>query len=114
MNLLKSLFGSGSALSARDALTRIENDESPFILDVRQSNEFKDGHIAGARLIPLNELQRRMNELPKDKEILCVCRSGARSSIAVGQLNSAGFTAINLRGGMMGWQGAGFPVKKGK
>lgn len=114
MNLLKSLFGGGSALNARDALTRIENNEPLFILDVRQANEFKDGHIAGAKLIPLDQLNRRLNELPKDQEILCVCRSGSRSSVAVGQLKNAGFNAINLSGGMMGWQNAGCPVKKGK
>lgn len=114
MNILKSLLGGSGALNAREVLTRIENKETLFILDVRQSNEFKEGHIAGAKLIPLSELQRRQNELPKDQEILCVCRSGARSGVAVGQLKSAGFNAVNLRGGMTGWQNAGCPVKKGK
>lgn len=115
MNLLKSLFaGSGNALTAADAKTRIDNKQPLIILDVRQPDEFQSGHIAGARLIPLSELPRRINELPKESEILCVCRSGSRSSVAVGQLTRLGFNAINLRGGMMGWQSAGYPVKKGK
>lgn len=114
MNLLKSLLGGSGALSAQQASERIAGEQPPFILDVRQPDEFKVGHIAGAKLIPLDQLNRRLNELPKDQEILCVCRSGARSGVAVGQLKSAGFNAINLRGGMMGWQSAGCPVKKGK
>jgi rhodanese-related sulfurtransferase len=55
-----------------------------------------------------------VNELPKDRPILCICRSGSRSSMATRQLAGAGFEAINLSGGMIGWQGAGFPIKRGK
>lgn len=115
MNLLKSIFGGDStSLNAADAKARIDSKEKLFILDVRQPDEYKAGHIAGSKLIPLNELGKRINELPKDTPILCVCRSGSRSGAATSQLNGAGFKALNLRGGMMGWQGAGFPVKKGK
>jgi rhodanese-related sulfurtransferase len=115
MNILKSLFGSNANnLNTQEAKTRIDSDQPLFILDVRQPEEFRAGHIAGAKLIPLNELRERMDELPQDTEILCVCRSGSRSGAATSQLNGAGFKATNLRGGMMGWQMAGFPVKKGK
>lgn len=114
MNIFRSLFGgSAASLSAEEARTRI-SDKSLFVLDVRQPDEFRSGHIAGAKLIPLSELQRRIDELPTDREILCVCRSGSRSNVAVGQLNRAGLQAINLRGGMMGWQRAGYAMKKGK
>jgi rhodanese-related sulfurtransferase len=115
MNILKSIFsGAANSLSAPDAKARIDGKTPLFILDVRQPDEFRAGHIAGAKLIPLNELPRRLDELPKDKDILCVCRSGSRSGAATGQLARAGYNALNLRGGMIGWQGAGFPVKKGK
>jgi rhodanese-related sulfurtransferase len=113
MNIFKSIFGGGANnLNAPDAKTRIESKQPLFILDVRQPNEYRAGHIAGAKLIPLNELSRRINELPEDTEILCVCRSGSRSSAAAGQLASAGFNAFNLRGGMMGWERSGYPVSK--
>jgi rhodanese-related sulfurtransferase len=115
MQIFKSLFGSSSSnLTASDAKARIDTKQPLLILDVRQPEEFRGGHITGAKLIPLNELRGRIGELPKDTEILCVCRSGSRSSAAVGQLSSAGFNAMNLRGGMTGWQMAGYPVKKGK
>lgn len=116
MNFLKTIFGGSSttSLNAADAKARIESGEPLLILDVRTPDEFRTGHISGAKLIPLNELPRRMNELPQDKEILCVCRSGSRSGAAVGQLTRAGYNAVNLRGGMIGWQASRFPVKKGK
>ncbi len=117
MDFLKSLFGGGgnsTHLNAPDAKARIDGQEALFILDVRQPDEFKGGHIAGAKLIPLNELGQRMQELPMDKDILCVCRSGSRSSAAMRQLTQSGYKALNLRGGMMGWQMSGYPMKKGK
>lgn len=115
MNIFKSLFGSNeSNLTAAAARARMDDAAPLFVLDVRQPDEFRSGHIDGAKLIPLNELSRRLNELPKETPILCVCRSGSRSSMAVRQLNGAGLQALNLRGGMMGWQAAGYAVKKGK
>lgn len=119
MNLLKNLFGSSqtSAVQTVDAATvkeRLAGKPAPFVLDVRQPDEFRSGHIKGAKLIPLDQLSGRLDELPRDREILCVCRSGARSSVAARQLAGAGFTVMNLRGGMMSWQMAGYPVSKGK
>jgi rhodanese-related sulfurtransferase len=55
-----------------------------------------------------------MQELPREREIVCVCRSGNRSSSAARQLSAAGFKAANLRGGMIAWRRAGLPVKKGR
>lgn len=115
MNLLKSLFNAGTAVTGvTEAKAQIDSNNPPFILDVRQPEEFHAGHIAGAALIPLTEINRRISELPKDREILCVCRSGSRSGVAAQQLIDAGFKAVNLRGGMIAWQSAGYPVKKGK
>lgn len=114
MNFFRPLVTSKTTtLNAQEAKARIDSEQPLIILDVRQPDEYQAGHIAGAKLIPLNELPQRMNELPKDTEILCVCRSGARSGTASSQLNRAGFNALNLQGGMMGWQNAGYPVEKG-
>ncbi len=115
MNIFKALFSGGAnAVTAEEAKTKMDSTESLYILDVRQPDEYRTGHIPGAKLIPLNELGRRINDLPKDQPILCVCASGSRSSVASSQLQSAGYNVFNLRGGMMGWMRAGYPVKKGK
>jgi rhodanese-related sulfurtransferase len=123
MNILRSIFGGGSddqsgrksvrVMSVIEAQAAINGDSPPFILDVREPYEFASGHIDGAALIPLGQLERRVGELSKDTPILCVCQSGSRSSAAAQMLAQAGFDAINLRGGMMNWQMAGFPVTSG-
>ena len=86
---------------------------SPLVLDVRQPAEYKSGHIAGTKLIPLHELQDKITQLPKDRPIIAVCRSGSRSGRAARILTEAGYEVENLRGGMIAWEMAGFPVKKG-
>lgn len=86
------------------------------ILDVREKDEFIGslGHIDGAILIPLGELKARTSELSKDKPIVAVCRSGARSAQAVQILEQAGFSKLaNLAGGMIRWRGQRMPVHGG-
>ncbi len=115
MNFLKTIFGaSQNGVSAAEAKTLLSEDKNILVLDVRQPEEFRAGHIAGATLIPLDKLGQSLAKLPQDRKILCVCRSGSRSSAAARQLTGAGYTTLNLSGGMMGWQRAGFPVKQGK
>jgi rhodanese-related sulfurtransferase len=114
MDFLSGLFGSSiPSISAAELNEKNKKANRPFLLDVRQPEEFREGHIAGAKLIPLGELRARMNELPKDREIVCICASGNRSSSAARQLTSAGYNAINMKGGMFVWQRAALPIKKG-
>jgi rhodanese-related sulfurtransferase len=65
-------------------------------------------------LIPLGELSLRMKELPRNREIVCVCHSGNRSYTAARQLSAAGYKVSNLRGGMIAWGRAGLPINKGQ
>jgi rhodanese-related sulfurtransferase len=113
MELISRLFGAASAgINAAEARAQLSQKPGPFLLDVRQPEEFRSGHIPGAKLIPLGELRQRIHELPKDREIICVCRSGNRSSSATRQLSEAGFKVKNMNGGMIAWSRANFPVKK--
>lgn len=115
MSFLSKLFGSGSSeLEATVAHSRLNGKTGPLVLDVREPHEFAYGHIEGARLIPLGDLAQRMKELPRDREIICVCRSGHRSRKATRQLKADGLKVSNLRGGMLAWSRAGLPVKQGK
>jgi rhodanese-related sulfurtransferase len=114
MNLLSALFGAAlPSLNVSELSEKIKSDKQAVVIDVRQPEEYREGHIAGSKLIPLGELIKRVNELPKNKEIICVCASGSRSHSATKILLDAGFTAINMNGGMFNWQRAGLPVKKG-
>ncbi len=118
MNLLAQLFGSQASstvpsIDPGQAQARLGTKPQPYLLDVRQPEEYESGHIPGAHLVPLHELAGRIKDLPKDREIICVCRSGNRSHSATRHLQSAGFNAINLAGGMNAWARHGLPVKRG-
>ena len=114
MSFLSNLFGKPlPSLTPKELSERLSASNKPFVLDVRQPEEYRGAHIAGAKLVPLGELSKHINELPKNKEIVCVCASGSRSHSATNLLIDAGSSAINMTGGMFTWQRAGLPVKKG-
>lgn len=114
MDFITKLFGTPAArISPVEAQAKLTQKAKPYLLDVRQPEEYRSGHINGAKLIPLGELSWHINELPKDREIICVCRSGNRSMSATRQLSAAGFNVANLNGGMIAWARAGLPIKKG-
>jgi len=86
--------------------------EPLIMVDVRSPEEYAQGHIAQSRLLPLWSLLQRANELPKDKPIVCVCRSGNRSMAACQQLAAQGFTNLyNLSGGVVAWHQANLPLQ---
>ena len=95
-----------------DELAR-RKDAGAFVLDVRQPDEYEAGHVPGAVLVPLDQLEGRMTELPKDQPLLVICRSGARSAAAVQALAGAGYDATNVAGGTLAWIEAGRPVADG-
>jgi rhodanese-related sulfurtransferase len=114
VNIREILFGkSVPSLSVAEANSRLQSQQPPVLIDVREPGEFQSGHIAGAKLIPLGKLGNSLNKLPKDRDILVVCQSGNRSSSGTRLLLEAGYQAINLTGGMFGWARAGLPIKKG-
>lgn len=100
---------------AEDLQRKIAQGEQLLILDVRSPDEYAhDGHIASSRLLPLPALAHRASELPRDRTIVCVCRSGARSQAACELLARQGFTKVsNLSGGMIGWRRAGLSITNG-
>jgi rhodanese-related sulfurtransferase len=82
-----------------------------FVLDVRTQEEWDEYHAPNAILIPLDELPDRINELPKDREILVVCRSGNRSQEGRDILLSAGYNATSMVGGLKEWFAKGYPIE---
>lgn len=79
-------------------------NEEVIVLDVRTEEEYITGHIANSILIPFNELENRLDELPcKSKKILVYCRSGRRSRIACEILINSGYTSVYNVGGLVGW-----------
>ncbi|NWF65207.1 MAG: rhodanese-like domain-containing protein [Chloroflexi bacterium] len=112
MKLLEMLFGKPIPEIAPHELNEKLKDKKNFtLIDVRQPEEFKAGHIPGAKLIPLGELNRRLDEIPKNKEIAFICATGNRSSTAARMLARQGYTVFNVRGGMYLWSRALFKRK---
>ncbi len=91
-------------------------DSGLILLDVRTPQEWaEDGHIAGATLIPLADLEARAPaELPRDAEIVVYCRSGNRSQQAAALLLEAGYTNLSDMGGIIDWVAAGYEVEYGQ
>ncbi len=104
-------------LSPTEAMNMIRTDSSLVLLDVRTPAEFGGelGHLKGAQLLPVQELDARIAELErlKDRPILVYCRSGSRSSRAADRLAEHGYTIFMLEGGMLDWNASGLPVENG-
>ena len=83
---------------------------SAVLLDVRETWEWNGGHAPQAVSLPMSQLEERHGELDMDATYLVICHSGQRSLSVADALTRAGFTAINVVGGMMGWQAAGGEV----
>jgi rhodanese-related sulfurtransferase len=81
--------------------------EGAEIVDVRRPYEFEGGHIEGARNIEMNQLTASAEELPRDRPVVFICRSGNRSGMARDAFREAGYDAYNLAGGMQAWVEAG-------
>lgn len=81
--------------------------EGMAVLDVREPDEWRHGHIDGALHIPLRDVPARLADVPSDRQVLVVCKVGGRSAQAVGYLVQNGVDAVNLDGGMLEWQAAG-------
>ncbi|EGO64650.1 rhodanese-like domain-containing protein [Acetonema longum] len=96
-------------VSIHTALELWQNKEAA-IIDIRTPEEYRDGHIPEVPLIPLDQLESRLREIPKDKKVLLICRSGNRSSQGTKLLRAKGFSNVyNITGGMNSWRG---PVVK--
>jgi glyoxylase-like metal-dependent hydrolase (beta-lactamase superfamily II) len=105
------------ALSPEQVAARLRGDAAPLLLDVREPEEFVGelGHIEGSVLVPMDALERRLPKLAGyvDRDVIVVCRAGARSASAGAILRRAGFQrVINLSGGMLAWRDAGLPVQR--
>lgn len=85
-------------------------DAGALLLDVRNPDEWQAGHAEGAAWIPMGELAERQEELPTDREIVVICKTGGRSAQVAKALLAAGYGAANVAGGSEAWQAAGMPI----
>ena len=109
---LKQLFAGAPSIDIDSYMQDHHGQNNHVLIDVRTPGEFKSGHVAKAKNIPLDSISKQMKQIPKDKTVVVMCRSGSRSGMAARQLASAGYENIlNLKGGIMRWQSKGHPLK---
>ncbi|MCS7067866.1 MAG: rhodanese-like domain-containing protein [Meiothermus sp.] len=109
---LKSLLGGGARVGQLSPLEAYEKAKAgAIILDVRTPLERQEAKIPGSQALPLDRLAEEWEKLPKNKEIICQCRSGSRSAQAARFLAEKGYTVYNLAGGLLAWQRQKLPVK---
>jgi len=93
-------------ITADDLREKMEKGEGFLLLDVRTPGEHAADAIEGSRLLPVQELSFRAQELPRDKEIIVYCRVGNRSAFAAAYLARLGYNVKNLEGGILSWNTA--------
>jgi rhodanese-related sulfurtransferase len=111
---ISRLMGGSSEIGTLDA-TRLMNQGTTLVLDIRDGKEFASGHVPRARHIPLDELSKRVEEIGKykDKPVIVTCKSGSRAGAASRFLKKEGFNAVyQLKGGLAAWEQASLPVEK--
>jgi rhodanese-related sulfurtransferase len=86
-------------------------DEGAQLVDVRADHEWEAGRIAGAKHVPLAELGERAGEIDKGRPVVLYCRGGNRSTMAAEALVEAGYDAMKLSEGIVGWAGEGLPLE---
>lgn len=118
--IVTALFGqrpatkSGMAQEISVAQAVAGQEKGSFLLDVREPDEWDAAHVSGSNLIPLGELEARVAEVPRDREIVVVCRSGNRSKHGRDILLAAGYTKVaSMSGGLLAWKAEGHPTVGG-
>lgn len=89
----------------------LARDDAPLLLDVRTPEEFAQGHVPGAVLVPHDQLASRLDEIPRDRWVLVYCRSGKRADAAEAVLAGAGYEVRQIEGSWLRWQEENRPVE---
>jgi rhodanese-related sulfurtransferase len=114
------IFGISSGFAAQgyknvmspEAKKLVEQKKNVYLLDVRTPQEYGQAKLKGSVLIPINEIERRVSEVPKNRPILVLCAVGSRSNLVAGFLVNKGYGEVyNLTDGLVGWYRNGFPLE---
>ena len=95
-----------------DEFARRREQGAP-VIDVRELDEYQEAHVPGATLIPLATVPDRLGDVPAERDVLVICKSGARSMRAAEFLAANGISATNVAGGTMAWIDSGRPIAEG-
>ncbi|ABB33336.1 Rhodanese domain protein [Geobacter metallireducens RCH3] len=98
-------------IKASEAKSLLAANKKVFLLDVRTPEEFGQGRLQGAVLIPINEVERRIGEIPRNRPVVVYCAVGSRSGLVAGFLSRKGYREVyNMADGIVGWYRNGLPI----
>jgi rhodanese-related sulfurtransferase len=100
-------------IASPEAKKIIDQKKNVYLLDVRTREEYRQARLKGSVLIPINEIERRLNEVPRNRPVIVYCAVGSRSNLVAGFLSSKGYGEVyNMQDGIMGWYRNGFMVEQ--
>lgn len=106
-------FAGAQDISSREAKALLEKNRNIFLLDVRTPQENSQARLSGTVLIPINEFERRLKEVPRNRTILVYCAVGSRSKPVAEYLSRNGYKDVyNMTDGIVGWYRNGFPLQR--
>jgi len=107
-------FAAGARdITSREAKSLLEKNKKVFLLDVRTPDERRQGYIAGSVLIPIDAVEKRMGEVPRNRPVLVYCAVGSRSGVVAQALARQGYGEVyNMKDGILGWYRNGFAIQR--
>jgi rhodanese-related sulfurtransferase len=116
MGLFDMFKGGGEQAWREITVDQLEAErDGARVVDVREPAEFVAGHVAGSELVPLSTVLQAAESWDRNQRVLLVCRSGNRSGTAASWLKQRGFAdPVNVLGGMIAWERAGYPIETGR
>ncbi len=102
-----AIMNPSPSITPQELRERLASGEKLVLLDVREPSETAAGHIEGAQLIPMRQVEGRLDEIAQDRPVVCICHAGGRSHVVQQMLLSHQIEAINLTGGMAAWKRLG-------
>ena len=100
-------------IRSSDVKSLLAKNKNAFLLDVRTPDEYRQAHLRGAVLIPVNEVERRLAEVPRNRVVVVYCAVGSRSGMAAALLAGKGYGEVyNVSDGIVGWYRNGFPIER--
>jgi rhodanese-related sulfurtransferase len=107
-----ALAASPRYITAAESKSKIDKG-AVFLLDVRTPEEYRQGHLRGSVLIPLDQVERRLGEIPRNRPVLIYCAVGSRSGAAAGFLSGKGYRDVmSMSDGIVGWYRNGYPLER--
>jgi rhodanese-related sulfurtransferase len=105
--------GTAKDITSTEAKAIIDRSKNAYLLDVRTPDERRQGYIAGSVLIPIDQIEKRIAEIPKNRPVIVYCAVGSRSRPVAQALARSGYAEVyNMRDGIFGWYRNGLPIKQ--